>query len=172
MGGGWWWWCSFTKLCLTLGDPTDCSLQGLPVLFCLPEFAQTHAHWVRDTLSPSHPPLPSSPFDFQSFGHLMWRADSLEKTLIWGKIESKRWRYSWFKVCFSLWDIWSRVIHNDIEMQPLSAGSGLNLEGIEEKKMFWDQKFRESPQLRIQRRKRSVCRRIRLDGHREGEKKA
>ena len=29
---------------------------------------------------------------FQYFGHLMWRADSLEKTLILGKIESKRKR--------------------------------------------------------------------------------
>ena len=27
----------------------------------------------------------------QYFGHLMWRADSLEKTLMLGKIESKRW---------------------------------------------------------------------------------
>ena len=26
----------------------------------------------------------------QSFGHLIWRADSLEKTLILGKIEGKR----------------------------------------------------------------------------------
>ena len=31
-----------------------------------------------------------------------------------------------------------------------SARSGLNLEGIEGKKMFWDQKFRESPHLKDQ----------------------
>ena len=29
---------------------------------------------------------------FQYFGHLMWRADSLEKTLMLGKIEGRRWR--------------------------------------------------------------------------------
>ena len=29
---------------------------------------------------------------FQSFGHLMQRADSLEKTLIWGKTEGRRRR--------------------------------------------------------------------------------
>ena len=29
---------------------------------------------------------------FQSFGHLMWRADSLEKTLMQGKVEGKRRR--------------------------------------------------------------------------------
>ena len=28
----------------------------------------------------------------QNFGHLMWKADSLEKTLMLGKTESKRWR--------------------------------------------------------------------------------
>ena len=28
----------------------------------------------------------------QYFGHLMWRADSLEKTLMLGKIEGRRWR--------------------------------------------------------------------------------
>ena len=28
----------------------------------------------------------------QYFGHLMWRTDSLEKTLMLGKIEGKRWR--------------------------------------------------------------------------------
>ena len=29
---------------------------------------------------------------FQNFGHLMRRADSLEKTLMWGRIEGKRRR--------------------------------------------------------------------------------
>ena len=28
----------------------------------------------------------------QQFGHLMWRTDSLEKTLMLGKIEGRRWR--------------------------------------------------------------------------------
>ena len=31
----------------------------------------------------------------QSFGHLIWRADSLEKTLMLGKIEGKRRRMRW-----------------------------------------------------------------------------
>ena len=38
----------------------------------------------------------------QYFGHLMWRADSLEKTLILGKIECRRirgwWRMRWLDV--------------------------------------------------------------------------
>ena len=31
----------------------------------------------------------------QYFGHLMWRANSLEKTLMQGKIEGKKWRGQW-----------------------------------------------------------------------------
>ena len=28
--------------------PMDCSTPGFPVLHCLPEFAQTQVHWVKD----------------------------------------------------------------------------------------------------------------------------
>ena len=34
---------------------------------------------------------------FQNFGHLMWRADSLEKTLMLGKIEGKK-RKGWRRI--------------------------------------------------------------------------
>ena len=39
----------------SLCDPVDGSTPGLPVLHCLPEFAQTHAHRVGDAIQPSHP---------------------------------------------------------------------------------------------------------------------
>ena len=35
----------------------DCSMPGLPVLHQLPEFTQTHVHWVGDAIQPSHPLL-------------------------------------------------------------------------------------------------------------------
>ena len=35
----------------------DCSRLGSSVLHCLLEFAQTHVHWVGDTIQPSHPLL-------------------------------------------------------------------------------------------------------------------
>ena len=50
-----------TQLCLTLCDPMDCSMPGLPVHHLLPEFTQTHVHWVGDAIQPSHPLLPPSP---------------------------------------------------------------------------------------------------------------
>ena len=53
---------SVTKLCPTLCSPIDCSTPGFPVLYYLPEFAQTHVHWVDDAIQPSHPLLsPPSP---------------------------------------------------------------------------------------------------------------
>ena len=49
--------CSVAQ-CPTLCDPMDSSTPGFPVLHHLPELAQTHVHWVGDTIQPSHP-LPS-----------------------------------------------------------------------------------------------------------------
>ena len=37
-----------------LCDPMDCSTPGFPVLLYLPEFAQTHVHWISDAIQPSH----------------------------------------------------------------------------------------------------------------------
>ena len=53
--------CSVTKSDLTLCDPMDCRTPGFPVLHCLPEFAQTHVHWVGDGIQPSPLLPPPSP---------------------------------------------------------------------------------------------------------------
>ena len=49
--------CSVTQLCPILCSPIDCRMPGFSVHHCLPEFAQTHAHWLSDAIqpSPSHP---------------------------------------------------------------------------------------------------------------------
>ena len=53
---------SVSQSYLTLCDPMDHSTPGLPVHHQLPEFTQTHVHWVGDTIQPSHPlSSPSSP---------------------------------------------------------------------------------------------------------------
>ena len=52
--------CSVAQSRLTPCDPMDCSKPGFPVHHQLPEFAQTHVHWVSDTIQPCHPL--SSPF--------------------------------------------------------------------------------------------------------------
>ena len=52
-----------------LWDPRDCGMPIFPVLHCLPEFAQTHVHWVGDTIQPSHPLSSPSPFAFSLSQH-------------------------------------------------------------------------------------------------------
>ena len=52
---------SVAKSCTTLCNPMDHSIPGFPDFHCLPEFAQTHVHWVSDVIQPSHPLSPPSP---------------------------------------------------------------------------------------------------------------
>ena len=41
---------SVAQSCPTLWNPMDCSTPGLPVHLQLPEFTQTHVHWVGDAI--------------------------------------------------------------------------------------------------------------------------
>ena len=62
--------CSIIQLCPTLCDPMDCNTPDFPVLHYLPEFAQTHVHWVGDnhsTISSSVVPF-SCPQSFLASG--------------------------------------------------------------------------------------------------------
>ena len=71
--------CSVTQSCPTLCNSMDCSTSGFPVLHCLPEFAQTHVHWVGDAIQPSHPlsSLSSPVLSFpQHQGPFLWVSSS------------------------------------------------------------------------------------------------
>ena len=57
---------SVTQSCPTLCNPMNCSL---PVYYQLPEFTQTHAHWVSDAIQPSHPLSSPSPPTFNLSQH-------------------------------------------------------------------------------------------------------
>ena len=52
---------SVAQSCPTLCDPMNCSMPGLPVHHQLPEFTQTHVHWVGDAIQPPHPLSSLSP---------------------------------------------------------------------------------------------------------------
>ena len=52
---------SVTQSYLTLRNPIDCIMPGLPVFHQLLEFVQTHVHRVGDATQPSHPLSYSSP---------------------------------------------------------------------------------------------------------------
>ena len=46
---------SVAQSCPILCNPMNHSTPGLPVHHQLPEFTQTHVHWVGDAIQPSHP---------------------------------------------------------------------------------------------------------------------
>ena len=70
---------SVAQSCLTLCDPMDCSMPDLPVHHQLPEFTQTHVHWVGDAIQPSHSLSSPSPPTFnlsQYQGLFKWVSSS------------------------------------------------------------------------------------------------
>ena len=79
------WFSSVTQSCPTLCDAMDCSMPGFPVHQQLPEFTQTHVHWVGDAIQPSHPLSSPSPTfslsQYQSF--FKWVSSSHQVTKYW-----------------------------------------------------------------------------------------
>ena len=72
---------SVAQSCPTLCDPMNRSTPGLPVHHQLPEFTQTHVHWVSDAIQPSHPlssPSPPTPNPSQHQSLFQWVSSSHE----------------------------------------------------------------------------------------------
>ena len=70
---------SVAQLCLTLCDPTDCSMPGFCVYHELLEATQTYVHPLGDTIQPSHPLSSPSPPVFslsQHQGFFKWVSSS------------------------------------------------------------------------------------------------
>ena len=66
---------SVAQSCLTLCDPMNRSMPGLPVHHQLLEFTQTHVHRVSDAIQPSHPlssPSPPAPNPSQHQSPFQW----------------------------------------------------------------------------------------------------
>ena len=72
---------SVAQSCLTLCDPMNRSMPGLPVHHQLPEFTQTQVHQVSDAIRPSHPvssPFPPAPNPSQHQSLIQWVNSSHE----------------------------------------------------------------------------------------------
>ena len=64
----------------------NCSMPGLPVHHQLPEFTQTHVHWVGDAIQLSHPRLSPSPPAFNLSEHqglFKWVSSSQQVAKNW-----------------------------------------------------------------------------------------
>ena len=72
---------SVAQSCLTLCDPMNRSMPGLPIHHQHPEFTQIHIHRVGDAIQPSHPlssPSPPAPNPSQHQSLLQWVNSSHE----------------------------------------------------------------------------------------------
>ena len=72
---------SIAQSCPTLCNPMNSSMPGLPVHHQLPEFTQTHVHWVSDAIQPSQPlssPSPPAPNPSQHQDLFQWVNSSHE----------------------------------------------------------------------------------------------
>ena len=70
-----------TQLCPALCDPMNCITPSFPVCHQLPEFNQTHVHWVGDAIQPSHllsSPSPPAPNPSQHQSLFQWVNSSHE----------------------------------------------------------------------------------------------
>ena len=98
--------CSVTQSSLTVCNPTDCSTPGFPVHHQLLEFAQTHVHWVGDSILPSHPLSSPSPPAFnlsQDQGLFQWVCSfSVNQVFFWQWVRSfsmSQFFIRWPKYC-------------------------------------------------------------------------
>ena len=77
---------SVAQSCPALWDPMDCSTPGLPVHHQVPEFTQTHVHWVGKAIQPSYPLLSPFPPAFnlsQHQGLYKWVSSSHQVAKYW-----------------------------------------------------------------------------------------
>ena len=85
---------SVAQSCPTLCDPMNHSTTGLPVHHQLPEFTQTHVHWVSVAIQPSHPlssPSPPAPNPSQHQSLFQWVNSSHEVSKV---LQFQLWHHS------------------------------------------------------------------------------
>ena len=99
---------SVTQSCLTLCDPMDCSMPGLPVHNQFLEFTQTHVHWVSDAIQPSHPLSSPCPPTFQLSQHqgLFKWVISLHQVAKGLEFQLQQQSFQWIPRTDLLWTGW------------------------------------------------------------------
>ena len=97
---------SVAQSCLTLCDPMNHSMLGLPVHYQLSEFTQTQVHRVGDTIQPSHllsSPSPPAPNPSKHQGLFKWASSSHEVAKIL-EFQLQHQSFQWTPRTDLLWD--------------------------------------------------------------------
>ena len=94
---------SVAQSCLTLCDPMNCSMPGLPVYHQLPEFTQTHIHDIGDAIQPTYPlSSPYPPFNLSQHQGLFYWVSSLHQV---AKVLGLQLQYQSFQWIFGSTDV-------------------------------------------------------------------
>ena len=106
-------------------NPMDYRTTCFPVLHYLLEFAQTHVHWVRDAIQPSHPlSLPSPALNLsQHQGLFQWVSSSHQVTKVLElQHQSFQWilrvisfRFDWFDLLALKGTLKSLLQHHNLK---------------------------------------------------------
>ena len=102
----------------------DCSMPGLPVHHQLPEFTQTHVHWVSDAIQPSHPLSSPSPpafslsqhqglFKWVSSSHQVAKVLELSKEVLAPHSSTLAWKIPWMEEPEKLQSMGSLRVRHD-----------------------------------------------------------
>ena len=106
-------------------------MTGFPVLHYLPEFTQTHVHWVSDAIQPSHSLSPSSTPDLnlsQLQGLFLWVSSSHQVAKVL-ELQFQHQSFQWiFRVDFPYdWLVWSPFSpRNSQESSPTPQFKSIN----------------------------------------------
>ena len=118
---------SVAQSCPTLCDAMNCSMPGLPVHHQLPEFTQTHVHWVSDAIQPSHPlsspsapaPNPSQHQSLFQWVNSLHEVARVQSTL---GVPSKEhpgpisFRMDWLDLLAASWETYMQVRKQELEV--------------------------------------------------------
>ena len=99
---------SVAQSCPTLYNPMNHSTPGLHVHRQLPEYTQTHVHWVGDAMQPSHPlssPSPPALNLSQHQGLFKWVSSSHQGAKVL-EFQLQYQSFQWTPRTDLLWDDW------------------------------------------------------------------
>ena len=118
---------SRVRLC----NPMDCSTPSFPVFHYLPEFAQTHVHWVSDAIKPPDPlssPFPPAFNLSQHQGLFQWVSSSLQVAKVLEfQLQHQSFQWIFRTDFFEDWLVWSPCSPRDSqEFSPAPQFKSIN----------------------------------------------
>ena len=125
---------SVAQSCLTVCNPMNCSTPGLPIHHQLPEFTQTHVHWVNEAIQLCYPlPSPSPPsFNLSQHQEIFQWVSSSHQVARVLEFQLQHQSFQWIFRTNFLWDwlVWSPCSPRDSQESPTPQFKSINLSAL------------------------------------------